>query len=137
MEHVHTFPVNQQGFQAHALCQAATDACHLTHGIDLDSQENVFANPRSTLESAQTPYRGIHQFATSSAADKHKETCGKRGRTNWKRNPNADICKKAADHERLKASGYSTEVLWVDSKDSRYRNFNLIKALLRHHFNVG
>ena len=33
------------------------------------SQENVSANPRSTLESSQTPYRGIHQFATSSAAD--------------------------------------------------------------------
>ena len=31
------------------------------------SQENVFANPRSTLESSQTPYRGIHQFATPSA----------------------------------------------------------------------
>ena len=98
------------------------------------SQENVFANPRSTFESSQTPCRGIHHFATSSAAG---EACGKRGRTNWKHNPNADICKKAADHERLYASGYSTEVLWVDSKDSRYRNFNLIKALLHHHFNVG
>ena len=32
------------------------------------SQENVFANPRSTLESSQTPHRGIHHFATSSAA---------------------------------------------------------------------
>ena len=69
------------------------------------SQENVFANPRSTLESSQTPYRGIYQFATPSAAGevrsahKHKETCGKRGRTNWKHNPNADICKKAADHK--------------------------------------
>ena len=27
-------------------------------------QANVFANPRSTLESSQTPCRGIHQFAT-------------------------------------------------------------------------
>ena len=31
------------------------------------SQENVFANPRSTLESSQTPFRGIHQCATPSA----------------------------------------------------------------------
>ena len=30
-------------------------------------QENVFANPRSTLESSQTPHRGIHQFATPRA----------------------------------------------------------------------
>ena len=28
---------------------------------------NVFANPRSTLESSQAPYRGIHQSATPSA----------------------------------------------------------------------
>ena len=31
------------------------------------SQENVIANPRSTLESSQIPYRRIHQFATPSA----------------------------------------------------------------------
>ena len=52
-------------------------------------QENVFVNPRSTLESSQTPYRGIHQFTTPSR---------KRGRTNWKHNPNANICKQAVDH---------------------------------------
>ena len=31
------------------------------------SQEAFFANPRSTLESSQTPGRGIHQFATPCA----------------------------------------------------------------------
>ena len=31
-------------------------------------QENVFANPRSTLESSQTPYRGILHSTTPSAA---------------------------------------------------------------------
>ena len=66
------------------------------------SQENVFANPRSTLQSSQTPHRGIYQFATPRAtgeapgAHMHRSTCGKRGRTNWKRNPNADICWKSA-----------------------------------------
>ena len=30
-------------------------------------QENVFANPRSTLESSQTHYQGIHPFTTPSA----------------------------------------------------------------------
>ena len=33
----------------------------------LGLQENVFANPRSTLESSQTRYRGIHQFLTPNA----------------------------------------------------------------------
>ena len=32
------------------------------------SQENVFATSRSTLESLQTPYRGIHPFMTHNAA---------------------------------------------------------------------
>ena len=35
----HTFPVNQQWFQVHALCYAATSACHLTHGICLDHRK--------------------------------------------------------------------------------------------------
>ena len=38
----HTFPVNQQGFQVRALCQAATNACHLTHGIHLDYRKTFF-----------------------------------------------------------------------------------------------
>ena len=31
-------------------------------------------------------------------AHKHRGTCCKRGRTNWKHNPNADICKQAVNH---------------------------------------
>ena len=31
-------------------------------------QENVFANPRSTLESLQIPYQGTHPFITQNAA---------------------------------------------------------------------
>ena len=34
------------------------------------SQENVFANPRSTLQSSQTHHRGIHQFATPNSTGK-------------------------------------------------------------------
>ena len=64
----HTFPVNQQEFQVHALCWASTNACNLTHGIDLDYRKTFFANPRSTLESLQKPYRGIHPFMTPNAA---------------------------------------------------------------------
>ena len=76
----------------------------------LGLQENVFVNPRSTLESLQIPYRGIHPFMTPSAAgEAPRKTCDKRGRTNRKHNSNADFCKKAADHELLYSCGYSTE----------------------------
>ena len=33
---IHTFPVNQQGFQVRDLCWASTNACNLKHGIHLD-----------------------------------------------------------------------------------------------------
>ena len=77
-------------------------------------QENVFANPRSTLESLLIPYQGTHPFITPSAASEapaltSTETCGKRERKNRKHNSNADICKKAADHELLYSCGYSEE----------------------------
>ena len=32
------------------------------------ARENVFANPRSTLESSQIPYQGSHSFMTPNAA---------------------------------------------------------------------
>ena len=68
VENVHTFPVNQQGFQVRDLWWAATNACNLKHGIHLDCKENVFANPRSTLGSLQIPCQGTHPFMTSTAA---------------------------------------------------------------------
>ena len=39
-----TFPVNQQRFQVLVLCCAATNACHLTHGICLDHKKTFFGN---------------------------------------------------------------------------------------------
>ena len=48
-------------------------SCHKRLPLDTwnrsGSQENVFANPRPTLESSQTPHRGIHQFATPTAGE--------------------------------------------------------------------
>ena len=106
-------------------------------------QENVFANPRSTLESLQTHHEGTHPFMTSSAAGqapaliKHGETCGKRGWKIRKHNSNADICKKAADCELLCSCGYCTEFHGWATKTADYRNFNLINSLVHHHFYVG
>ena len=39
--------------------EAATNACHLTHGICLDHRKTFLPIHRSTFESSQTPYRGI------------------------------------------------------------------------------
>ena len=68
-------------------------------------QENVFANPRSTLESLQILYQGTHPFMTSSAAGQAPaliSTGRLVARENERvHNSNADICKKAADYELL------------------------------------
>ena len=42
--------------------------------------------------------------------------------------PNRDVCRNAVDHEFSFASENTTEFIWLDSKDSRYRNFNLINS---------
>ena len=39
VENYLTFTVNQQVFQVFELCGAATNACHLTHGISLDHRK--------------------------------------------------------------------------------------------------
>ena len=38
-----TFPGNRQSFQVLDLCRAATEACHLTHGICLGHRETFLA----------------------------------------------------------------------------------------------
>ena len=43
MEKFLTFPVNQQFFQVHVLCWAATNACFLTHGICLNHRKTSLA----------------------------------------------------------------------------------------------
>ena len=48
------------------------------------------------------------------------ETCCKRWRANWEHNSNADICKKAVDHEFFFASGYSTEPYGWTAKTANF-----------------
>ena len=77
--------------------------------------ENVFANPRSTLEPLRTPYQGIHPIMAPNAAGEAPAliSTGRLVAREEERivshNSNADICKKAADHELLYSCGYSTE----------------------------
>ena len=67
MENVHTFAVNQQLFQVHVVCKAATNACLFTHGICLDHRKTFFGSPRSTFDSSQTPYQVILHSTNPSA----------------------------------------------------------------------
>ena len=59
-----TFPVNQQRFQVLVLCRAATNACHLTHGIYLDHRETLLAITFSAFDSSQNHHQGIHTCTT-------------------------------------------------------------------------
>ena len=58
---------NQQLFQVHVLCEAATKACLLTHGIYLDHRKTFFVNRSSTFESSRTPYKGLLHSTTPCA----------------------------------------------------------------------
>ena len=94
------------------------------------SQENVFANPRSTLQSPQAPHRGIYQFATPRATGEAP----------------AFISTKrlvAREEERIgnaipMPTFAGSPPPWASySKDSRYRNFNLINSPLHRHVCIG
>ena len=58
-----TVPVNQQRFQVLVPCWAATNACHLTHGIRLDYCK-TFCNQFSTADSSRNDYQRIHHSLT-------------------------------------------------------------------------
>ena len=85
-------------------------------------QENVFANPRSTLEPSQIPYQGTHPFMTSTAAGQAPapistgRPVARENERKRKHDSNADFCKKAADCELLYICGYSTESYGWEAK---------------------
>ena len=58
------FPVNQQWFEVLVPCWAATNACHLTHGIRLDYRKTFFGNLFSAVDSSRNHYQRIHHSMT-------------------------------------------------------------------------
>ena len=112
-KNVPTFPVNQQGFQVRGLCWAAT------HGMHLDYTKNLCKSTFDSRVIANTLSRNSSTCDTKSlrwgcCTHQRRETCGKRGRTNWKHNCNADTCKNTADFESFCSCGCSTEFYgWV------------------------
>ena len=78
-------------------------------------QENVFGNQFSTFDSSQNHYQRIHHSTTPRATGSvpvHVGTGTPVARDEDRikgHNSNADICKKAVDHEFIIAGGYSAE----------------------------
>ena len=83
------------------------------------SQEKVFATPRSTLESSKTLFRGIHQFCDTKC---------------YRWGSGAQQERKNELETQSQMPTFAFTVLWLDSKDSRYRNIDLINSLLHPHF---
>ena len=67
VEKILTFPVNQQSFQVHVLCKAATNACHLATWNLSGPQENVFGSTRAMLGASQISFQGILHSTNQSA----------------------------------------------------------------------
>ena len=61
-------PSQQQGFSSPRSILSCDKRLQLETWNPSGLQENVFANPRSTLESLQIPCQGTHPFMTSTAA---------------------------------------------------------------------
>ena len=67
VEIVVTFPINQQSCQVIDLCWAATDTCHLIHGICLKHRE-TFGQSTSYVRFSTDTYQGVLRSTTPSAA---------------------------------------------------------------------
>ena len=87
------------------------------------SQENVFGNQFSTFDSSQNHHQEIHHCTTPRETGSVPQAIGTG--TSFARdeghNSNADICKKAVDHE---FRWIFRRIRWLDSKDSKCRNCN-------------
>ena len=106
-------------------------------------QENVFGNQFFTFDSLRDDSRGVHLCAPQRARGSVPQATGsgtlfaRDDKQNRARNSHADICRKTFDREFLFCQRVFRRILWLDSKDSRYRNFNLINCPLHHHFCFG
>ena len=121
----HTFPVNQWGFQVRALCYAATNACHLSHEYHLDHRKSFLqihvrhlSHHKYLIEEFPSLRHQVLQVSfRCTQAQWHllQET---------KNELEAQFqCRRLWTPLFL---WISHRVLWLDSKESRYRNFNLI-----------
>ena len=97
-----------------------------------ETQGNVSGNPRIMFVSSQTPYQGILHSTTPSASGAipvqvrtGKPVTGSEER-NREHRSNAEFCKKAVNHELiLSYQRKFHRILWLCSKDSRYRSSSL------------
>ena len=76
-------PVNQQSFQVHDLCYAATNACHLIHGICLGHRETFLAIHVTCsiyhscfIKNSSLNESNCHRCYPSTG--EYRETCGER-----------------------------------------------------------
>ena len=121
-----TFPVSQQWFQVLVPWWASTNACHLIHGIQKDYRTRfVVVNffyirfvPKSS--SRNSPLYETNRDRTSSTNDRDRDLFRKRGRKNRKHNSNADIGKKAVDHEFINTGGKSAEFYGWTAKTENF-----------------
>ena len=65
---------------------------------------------------------------TRISSTSYRDDCSrKRWETKERHNSNADICKKAVDHEFIKYRSTFLRIPWLDSEDSKHRNCNSTK----------
>ena len=129
-----TFPVNQQRFQVLVLCRAATNACHLTHGRCLDHRKTFLVMHFLQLIRPRHHYHRVHHSMIPGATGSVQVHIGSgtlvardedlsRGTIpmpTFSRRPSTISSLLSVDIRKI---------LWLDSKDSRYRNCNSVNSL--------
>ena len=104
---------SRESFQVLDLCQAATDACYWFMEFVWTTAKRFWQSTSYVRFITDTLSRNsslneskCHRF--DSSAGRYRATCREWWRTNWEHDNNADVWKKAANHELFLTIGSST-----------------------------
>ena len=134
--------VNQQRFQVFVLCWAATNACHSTHGIRLDHRKTFLVTNALRLIRPEIVIKEFIILRHQVFQDRFQcILVQERLSQEMKIRIGAQFqCRHLQESHRPWIHFFRwifRRILWLDSKDSRYRNFNSINSLHLLHSYVG
>ena len=108
-----------------------------------DTGKRFSGNPRSMFDSSQTPYQEILHPTNPSATGaipvqvSTGRLVARGGERDWEHNTDADVCRKAVNHEFLSRAEIPQNSLVLHSKDCKYRSSSSIDSPHLQRFQFG
>ena len=106
-------------------------------------QENVFGNQFSSFDSPRNHHQGMQSCAPERErgpvpqATATETLCARDDKQSRDTIPMPTFARRPSTHEFYNTGGVSAEFLWLDSKDSRFRNCGSTTSLTHNRFWCG